>query len=154
MSRIQAREFAFKMIFSLDFNNESNVDFIKNSDGVLRLEENNLRLLLYENGITETSDINFSVNLINSYIDNQSKINELIKKYTSSYKFTRIFKCDLSIIRLAIAEMLLSDYDYKIIINEAVELSKKYSEEKSYKFVHGVLANIVKELYNEWWISI
>ena len=149
MSRIQAREFAFKMIFSLDFNSENNVDFAKNNNGKLMIDDSNLKNLLNEYGITDDSDILFTNELINSYIDNGFKIDELIKKYTSTYKFSRIYKCDLSILRLAVAEILLNKYDYKIVINEAVELSKKYSEEKSYKFVHGVLANIIKELYNE-----
>ena len=149
MSRIQAREFAFWMIFSLDFYSENNVDFTKNNNGKLMVDDSNLKKLLNEYGITDDSDILFTNELINSYIDNAFKIDELIKKYTSTYKFSRIFKCDLSILRLAVAEILLNKYDYKIVINEAVELSKKYSEEKSYKFVHGVLANIIKELYNE-----
>ena len=149
MSRIQAREFAFWMIFSLDFNSENNVDFTKNNNGKLMIDDSNLKNLLNEYGITDDSDILFTNELINSYIDNGFKIDELIKKYTSTYKFSRIYKCDLSILRLAVAEILLNKYDYKIVINEAVELSKKYSEEKSYKFVHGVLANIIKELYNE-----
>lgn len=149
MSRIQAREFAFWMIFSLDFYSENNVDFTKNNNGKLMIDDSNLKNLLNEYGITDDSDILFTNELINSYIDNAFKIDELIKKYTSTYKFSRIFKCDLSILRLAVAEILLNKYDYKIVINEAVELSKKYSEEKSYKFVHGVLANIIKELYNE-----
>lgn len=149
MSRIQAREFAFWMIFSLDFYSENNVDFTKNNNGKLMVDDSNLKKLLNEYGITDDSDILFTNELINSYIDNSYKIDELIKKYTSTYKFSRIYKCDLSILRLAVAEILLNKYDYKIVINEAVELSKKYSEEKSYKFVHGVLASIIKELYNE-----
>ena len=149
MSRIQAREFAFWMIFSLDFYSENNVDFTKNNNGKLMVDDSNLKKLLNEYGITDDSDILFTNELINSYIDNSYKIDELIKKYTSTYKFSRIYKCDLSILILAVAEIMLNIYDYKLVINEAVELSKKYSEEKSYKFVHGVLASIIKELYNE-----
>ena len=58
----------------------------------------------------------------------------------------RIFKVDLAILKVAVFEMLFSNEKTpsKVIINEAVELAKKYSTDKSYKFVNGVLASINK----------
>lgn len=53
---------------------------------------------------------------------------------------------DLSILKLAIYEIKYNDIPYKVAINEAVELSKKYGEDKSKNFVNGVLASIVKEM--------
>ena len=57
----------------------------------------------------------------------------------------RISKIDLAILKLAIFEMVYSGLPYKIAINEAVELAKKYGEDSSKSFVNGVLASIVKE---------
>ena len=61
------------------------------------------------------------------------------------WKLSRISKMDLAILKLAIYEIKFSDVPYKVSINEAVELAKKYGEDKSKNFVNGVLASIVKE---------
>ena len=45
--------------------------------------------------------------------------------------------------------MLAFQYDYKIVIDASIEIAKKYSEEKSYKFIHSILGKIIKEIYNE-----
>lgn len=84
-----------------------------------------------------------------SYIDilkKKDEIVEIIKNNMSEkFNFQRIFKADLAILILAVYEIKYSDLDYKIVINEAVKLAKKYSTEKSFAFVNGVLAKIVKE---------
>lgn len=53
---------------------------------------------------------------------------------------------DLTILKLAIYEIKYTDVPYKVSINEAVELAKKYGEDKSKKFVNGILASVVKEM--------
>ena len=59
----------------------------------------------------------------------------------------RIGQTDLAILRLAIYEILYrDDIPYKVSINEAVELAKKYGEDKSKNFVNGILASVVKEM--------
>ena len=68
-----------------------------------------------------------------------------IKNLKSDWKIERISKMDLSILRLAIYEINYKELPYKVAINEAVELAKKYGEDTSKKFVNGVLASIVKE---------
>ena len=62
------------------------------------------------------------------------------------WKLNRISKMDLSVLKLAIYEIKFSEVPYKVSINEAVELAKKYGEDKSKKFVNGILASIVKEM--------
>ena len=63
----------------------------------------------------------------------------------SNWKIERISKIDLSLLELAIYEIKYKEVPYKVAINEAVELAKKYGEENSKTFVNGVLASIVKE---------
>ena len=63
----------------------------------------------------------------------------------SDWKISRISKMDLAILKLAIYEIKYNEIPYKVAINEAVELAKKYGEDKSKNFVNGVLASIVKE---------
>ena len=57
----------------------------------------------------------------------------------------RISKIDLSILKVAIYELVFSKLPYKVVINEAVELAKKYGDDSSKSFVNGILASIVKE---------
>ncbi|MBQ8749115.1 MAG: transcription antitermination factor NusB [Clostridia bacterium] len=151
MSRIQARDLAFKLIFSMEFTNSNedlDINFIR-SNNEITFNEDSLNILFDENEISADSDKEFCLALTNAYLNNKNKIDDLLQKHVTGYSVKRVYKCDLAILKLAIAEMMSFDYDYKIVINEAVELAKKYSEEKSYKFVHGVLSKVVKELFNE-----
>ena len=68
------------------------------------------------------------------------------KNLKEDWKLSRISKMDLSILELAIYEIEFSEVPYKVAINEAVELSKKYGEDKSKNFVNGILASIVKDM--------
>ena len=75
-------------------------------------------------------------------IDNLDEINEKIKQNSQGWDIERIDKVDLAILRLAIYEMLFDDVPVKVAINEAIELSKEYSSEKSYRFINAVLGKI------------
>ena len=57
----------------------------------------------------------------------------------------RISKIDFAILELAIYELIYTDIPFKVTINEAVELAKKYGDEHAKSFVNGILASIVKE---------
>ena len=63
----------------------------------------------------------------------------------SDWKIERISKIDLAILKIAIYEIKYKDIPFKVGINEAVELAKKYGEDNSKNFVNGILASIVKE---------
>ncbi len=77
---------------------------------------------------------------------NQDEIQELIKSnLKSNWKIDRISKVNLSILELAIYEIKYTEIPFKVAINEAVELAKRYGEENSKTFVNGILASIVKE---------
>ena len=78
------------------------------------------------------------------------EIDKKIEEKSKGWVLSRIAKVDLTILRLAVFEMV---YDEQVpagvAINEAVELSKKYGTDKSYRFVNGILASIAKELSKE-----
>ena len=78
------------------------------------------------------------------------EIDKKIEEKSKGWVLSRIAKVDLTILRLAVFEMV---YDEQVpagvAINEAVELSKKYGTDKSYRFVYGILASIAKELSKE-----
>ena len=69
-----------------------------------------------------------------------------IEKYLKdTWRLDRITKTSISLIQLAIIEMKYMDLDYKIAINEALEISKKYQDKKEVKFINGILSNFVSE---------
>ena len=84
-------------------------------------------------------------NKIKDLITKTDGIDELIKKSLNSWDINRVGKAELAIIRLAVYEMFYDNsIDLPVAINEAVELSKVYCDDKAAKFVNGVLATIVK----------
>ena len=84
-------------------------------------------------------------------IQKQKDLAEAIKLYLeaneiSDWKLERISKIDLAILKLAIYEIKYKEIPFKVVINEAVELAKKYGEDSSKNFVNGILAVVVKEV--------
>lgn len=73
-----------------------------------------------------------------------SELDEAIKRYSVRWKISRISKITKSILRLAVYEMTFSDTPPKVVINEAIELSKKYGEDKASGFVNGILNNFAR----------
>jgi len=134
MARILARSLCFKLIFEYEFQKEKNEitleEFLNSSD----LEE---------------KDKEYIKNVYDGVIAHQDEILSIIQANLKDYTISRIYKTDLAILTLAIYEIkFLKDNPSKVIINEAVELSKKYSTDKSYSFVNGILASVVKEEEN------
>ena len=73
------------------------------------------------------------------------EINEIISSNLKGYTIERLYKIDLAILVLAVIELkFIKENPKEVIINEAVELAKKFSTEKSPRFINGVLADIVK----------
>ncbi len=86
---------------------------------------------------------NYAFRLLENIKNNFDKINETIKKYSLNWRLERMAVLDRNILRIAIAEMLfMPDIPEKVSINEAVEISKKYSTEDSYSFVNGILHRV------------
>ena len=79
---------------------------------------------------------------VNGIIDNKTKIDSLANKYLKDWTIDRLNNVDKSILSLGIYELMYTDTPSIVCINEAVELSKKYSEEKVTKMINGVLDNI------------
>lgn len=78
-------------------------------------------------------------------IKSLTQIDKLIAKYAPKYPLDKIAKTDLAILRLSTYELLLEKKEpEKVIINEAVELAKEFSGEKSFAFVNAVLGQILK----------
>lgn len=75
-----------------------------------------------------------------------SALDEIIGKHCENWRFERLSAIDRAILRLAIHEMSSSDTPPKVVLNEAVELAKKFSSQESGAFVNGVLDAVHKSL--------
>lgn len=133
MDRSAIRELAFKLVYSIEIQKSNDID-------------EQIELYIEANDITSENAKKYIVDVVCGIQSNINSINkEIEKNLKSDWKLERISKIDLSILRLAIYEILYKDIPYKVAINEAVELAKKYGEDTSKKFVNGILASVVKE---------
>lgn len=133
MNRTAIREKAFQLIYSLELQKynilQEQIDLyfesenIENKEAKEYIEDAVLGIEAHKNDI----------------------VGEIEKKLKSDWKIDRISKIDLSILKLAIYEIQYKDIPFKVVINEAVELAKKYGEDSSKNFVNGILASIVNK---------
>jgi N utilization substance protein B len=134
MSRKVAREKTFQLAFEYAFIKQQNP---------LTLED----FLLLEK--IEEEDKNYIRNTYNGLVKHYDEILTVLERNLKNYTLGRIYKVDLAILLLAIYEMKWAkETAPSIIINEAVELAKKYSTEKSFSFINGVLGSVLGECEN------
>lgn len=117
-------------------------------------------IALYQTYICESNNITYKIEeIIKSLIDednvfvnelviktleNTNDIDILINKYLTNWTIDRLGKPDQAILRIATYELLFTDTPGVVIIDEAVELSKKYSDDKVKNIINAVLDNILK----------
>jgi len=134
MNRTEMRENAFKLIYSLEIQKVENV-------------QDQINLYFESNNITDEEAKKYIANAVNGIEEHQEEIlKDIETNLKEEWKLSRISKMDLTILKLAIYEIKFTDVPYKVSINEAVELAKKYGEDKSKNFVNGILASVVKEM--------
>lgn len=132
MNRSTMREETFKIIYSIQIQKETD-------------KKEQINLYLESNHIENQEAKEYIEDAILGIEKNLEEIDNLIKaNLKENWKIERISKIDLSILRLAIYEIKYKEIPYKVAINEAVELAKKYGEDTSKNFVNGILASIVK----------
>ena len=90
-------------------------------------------------------DIEFLTKLIKGVIENINVIDENINKYLTNWNIERLGLTDQAITRISVYELMYTDTPSLVCINEAIELSKKYSDEKVTKMINGVLDKIYHE---------
>ena len=133
MNRSKMREAGFKLIYSLEV--------CENKE----LEEA-INIYIESNEIEDEEAKVYIEDAILGIEKNKERILEFISKnLKEDWKIDRISKVDLSILKLAIYEIKYKKLPFKVAINEAVELAKRYGENQSQKFINGILANIVKD---------
>ena len=121
-------------------------------------------IILYQIFLYESNDISFKVDdiinhqldvksdyvnsLVHGVIDNRDKIDELANKYLTDWDIYRLGFTDQAILRIAIYELMYTNTPYKVCIDEAIELSKKYFDDKVSKMINGVLDKIYHSKVN------
>lgn len=88
----------------------------------------------------------FANQLFEGAANDVAALDEIIGKHCENWRFERLAAIDRAILRLAIHEMSSTDTPPKVVLNEAVELAKKFSSEESGAFVNGVLDAVHKSL--------
>ena len=137
MQRSAMRELAFCLVYEIEI--QKNVD------------EDILEIFFENNEITEKEVKSYLREIKEGIEKHQLEINDLIiHNLKQNWSLDRVSKINLSLIKLAIFEMLYLDLPYKVAINEVTELSKKYADEQSPVFINGILASIVKEKRLNW----
>lgn len=135
MSRRIARENIYKLVFEYLFYDS--------------LNQTSLELMLLDSNLTE-DDKNYVMNVYEGVAAKKDELLVLIEKHAKGFRIDRIFRPDLSALLIATYELkYLDDVPPAVAISEAVELVKKYSTDKSYSFVNGVLAGVYKEIKGE-----
>ena len=128
MSRRDAREIAFKLVFEYDFNKRNNADVYE--EYVSSLDEDDKAYV---------NEVYYGV--ISHYDEIKEKLEGTIEKFS----FDRLFKVDNAILFLAVYEIVyMESIPYKVSVDEALNLAEKYSTNKSVKYINGVLAKFAR----------
>ncbi|MBR3324624.1 MAG: transcription antitermination factor NusB [Clostridia bacterium] len=133
MSRSKNREEAFKLLYSIQINKDTDY-------------KEQINLFCEIENIKQESTISYMNEIVEGVVKNNESIEKEIEyNIKSDWTISRISKIDITLLKLGIYEIVYSKLPYKVVINEVVELSKKYGDDKSKSFVNGVLASIVKK---------
>lgn len=124
-----ARETAYKLIFEYTF--------------LFEKDEEALSLLDYADDLT-ADDKGYIRRVYAGVTENIDGLKEKISAHLENYRIERLYRPDLVALLLATYELETDEAPAKVIINEAVDLAKRYGTDKSGKFVNGVLAKMIK----------
>lgn len=135
MNKSETRKVAFELIYSIISQNIKSEEY-----------EEYIKTFVEGQEIDDNRTIKYIEDIANGIKENDENIINQIKEcLTSEWSIERISKIDISILKIAIYEILYKNIPYKVSINEAVELAKTFGDDKSPSFINGVLASIVKK---------
>ena len=132
MEEMTRRELAFCYIYSQEIQKQNSKSQVKIFLDSLEIESNR--------------DREYVKNVAQYIKENEEEINKLISEnLKEGWSIDRISTVDLALLKLAIYEIIYLKTPYKIVINETVNMAKKYGEDSSNAFVNGVLASIISK---------
>lgn len=131
MTRREARELIMKMLYEMNFQPDKNIE------EVLKYHLTDVK------GKVKT----FIIDEFKGILEHQEEIDEIIKNSLENWSVERIAKVDHTLLRMGTYEIKWGeDIPNKVAINEAIELAKVYSTDKSPAFINGILGNIVTSI--------
>ncbi len=134
-SRHAQRVFAFQVLYSLNFEEKGTqilgtFDHFKNDQDTGAQQE-----------------MSYALQLVNGVRDNLDKLDAAISRHSQNWKVKRIAMVELTIMRLAVYEMMYrEDIPVKVAINEAIELAKTFGDNNSRNFVNGILDAVARDI--------
>ena len=126
--RSDCRENAFKLIFESLFHE---CDIALSSENMTELKKEEDKIFFNE--------------IMQAFEENKDALKIEIENHLKNFDYSRVFKIDLALIYLALSEIKFCKTPKAVAINEALELAKKYSTEKSSKFINGIVSAIINE---------
>ena len=126
MTRTEAREKIMIILYQIDFYIKDSIPF-----DVEDVIKENLEI-----------DNKYVRDVVNGVLEHMDNIDNIISKYLENWDLNRLGKTDKAILRLGAYEMLYYDTPKVVVINEAIELAKKYSDDKVVKIINAVLDKI------------
>jgi N utilization substance protein B len=128
--RSKSREFAMQMIFQWDMSQQNPIK---------------LEATFWKSAKAADSTRLFANRLLEGTTKELVVLDELITRLAENWKFERLSAIDRAILRLGIYELRFTDTPHKVVMNECVELAKKFSSEDAASFVNGILDAVYKE---------
>ena len=129
MKRRELREHIFEILFRVEFMDDQDME--EQMD------------LFFEDLAAEAEDVNYMKNKYLAIREKMAEIDKTIDEKSTGWKTSRMGKVELTILRLAVYEMLFDeDVPVTVAINEAVEIAKKFGGDDTPAFVNGVLAKV------------
>ncbi|MBR1710749.1 MAG: transcription antitermination factor NusB [Clostridia bacterium] len=134
-NRSLARTAAMQLLFERLFGNDAELDALVEMSS----EYNN-------NYVPSRADQAYIDEVVSGVNAHQMEIDDLISEYLRGWTLDRISKVDYAVLRLAVYELVYSGLPAPVVIDEAIELTRRFSQEESCRFVNGVLGNINRKL--------
>ena len=145
MSRKKAREIVLCLVFEKEYHKEAGCAGLYQD--LLELAENSEDLHGFKNKLNK-ADEEYIKETFFGVFENLEQIDDIISGSIIGWKYNRISKISMALLRIAVYEIMNAGEDVSpsVAINEAVELSKLYDDSKAYGFVNGVLGSIAKNI--------
>lgn len=138
-----SREIVLQTLYSLEFIEDS-ID--KESKDFLPHYMDKFEDIIKDTKLSDDEkNFDFAINLLQHIVLNIDEIDQIIDKFSKNWSVENIAQIDKSLLRMGIYEIVFTDTPAPIVINEAIEISKKYSSESSGKFINGILNAVAKE---------
>ena len=133
-TRRDGREWALQIVFGLDLNTRDDLDAV-------------FDYFFETHAEADPRTREFSEKIVRGVVENRRQIDELIEKYADHWKIRRMGVVDRYVLRIALYELYYcQDIPVAVVLNEAIDLAKYFSNSDSGKFVNGILDRACKDL--------